>query len=104
MSKTGNYYHAGFRPQKISIENLLEIIANRFNVSIDAMKSKSRKQPLADIRMIYMALANDLTNSSLNYIGSSVNRSHCNVIHSRMTVNDVKELKIQFETIKKELV
>lgn len=83
LAKTGR---PGGRP---SVEMIQEAVAEKLNISVAALRGKSRKKEIVYARMIAMTLATELTDHSLKTIGSFFgNRDHSTVIHARDTIQN----------------
>jgi chromosomal replication initiator protein len=77
---------------KPPVEHIQDIVAQRFGLSVDALRGKSRKKEIALARMIAMALATENTNNSLKRIGQLFGgRDHTTVIHARDTIRKLLE-------------
>lgn len=69
--------------RQITIDYILEMVADHFNITINDILSKKRSNNIAYPRHICMYLCRDLTGSSLVEIGSKIGgRDHSTVIHS----------------------
>ncbi len=69
--------------QKISISRIQKITAKYFHISIEELKSKSRKEPLSSQRHISIYLCKKLTPNSLQKIGKQFgNRDHTTIMNS----------------------
>lgn len=66
----------------LTIEMISDLIARQFKVSVDDMKSRSRKKTLTFPRQIAMYLCRKFTDDSLAEIGRAFNRDHSTVLHS----------------------
>jgi len=63
-------------PMQILIE-----VCMKTNMSIDQMRSKTRKRGIVDARFVYFRRARERTKASLAMIGREVNRDHASVLH-----------------------
>jgi len=77
----------GYR-NALSSELIRDFIADQYNVSVDALQSKSRKKVFAFPRQVSMYLARKLTEEPLSEIGKALNRDHSTVVHSIRVVNE----------------
>ncbi|MDP8033390.1 chromosomal replication initiator protein DnaA [Pasteurella atlantica] len=76
----------------ITIENIQKTVAERYNIKISDLKSKSRKQMFARPRQIAMALAKELTNHSLPEIGREFGgKDHTTVMHAIKRINELMD-------------
>jgi chromosomal replication initiator protein len=67
----------------VKIADVMSVVANAHDVTVDQLKSKRRTQDLARARQIAMYLARELTGASLNQIGRSFGgRDHSTVSHA----------------------
>jgi len=77
----------------LTIDDILEKVCHHFGVTQQNVFSKSRKQPVVQVRQISMYLAQKHTKMSAARIGQLIGgRDHSTVIHSCNTVE--KRLKI----------
>ena len=71
----------------LSIEGIQRVVAEHFNLTLELLIGKTRKQEVATPRQIAMFLAKRLTKSPLKVIGLHFgNRDHSTVIHAVQTV------------------
>lgn len=70
------------KKEEISIELIQQAICQYYQVTLDALKSKSRKQVIAHPRHIAIYLSRVLTRHSLGTIGKEFNRNHATVLHA----------------------
>lgn len=90
--------------KEISIEYIQKLVCDYFGISIDQVKSKTRKREIVQARQISMYFAKDLTKSSLKTIGMHFGgRDHSTVIHACQTVNDLIETDKKFRLDVEEL-
>jgi chromosomal replication initiator protein len=90
--------------REISIEYIQKLVCDYFGISIDQVKSKTRKREIVQARQISMYFAKDLTKSSLKTIGMHFGgRDHSTVIHACQTVNDLIETDKKFKADVEEL-
>lgn len=72
---------------ELSIESIQKHVANHFDLKLDTLISKSRKQEVAIARQIAMFLSKRLTPHPLKMIGLHFgNRDHSTVVHAIQTV------------------
>jgi chromosomal replication initiator protein len=75
-------YFEGNSSGPVRIADVLEVVGNHLEFTVDQLKSKRRTQDLARARQIAMYLARDLTGASLNQIGRACGgRDHATVSH-----------------------
>jgi chromosomal replication initiator protein len=90
--------------REISIEYIQKLVCDYFGISVDQVKSKTRKREIVQARQISMYFAKDLTKSSLKTIGMHFGgRDHSTVIHACQTVNDLIETDKKFKSDVEEL-
>ncbi|MBC7425420.1 MAG: chromosomal replication initiator protein DnaA [Bacteroidia bacterium] len=83
--------------REISIEYIQKLVCDYYNVSVENVKSKTRKREIVQARQIAMYFAKDLTKASLKNIGTHFgNRDHSTVIHACQTVNDLMDTDKKF--------
>ena len=77
---------------EVSIDYIQKIVSEYFNITLDEIKGKSRKQEIVLPRQIAMFYAKEMTNYSLKAIGNQFGgRDHSTVIHAIQTVNNLLE-------------
>lgn len=82
---------------EISLEFILATVSEVFNVSVEDIKSKTRKRPVVFARQCYCYLANMHTKVGLKRIGELIGgRDHSTVIHSRAVVLETNMLDSDF--------
>lgn len=75
--------------KEITIDLIKEMVADHFNIDVDKLGSKTRKQNIALARHISIYFSKELTNNSLKSIGSYFGgRDHSTILHSCRTVKD----------------
>ena len=73
----------------VSIEYIQKSVAAFFDIPVDLLRAKTRKQEVVGARQLAMYLSKDLTSSSLKTIGLHFGgRDHSTVIHACQTVED----------------
>lgn len=91
---------------EISIDEVQKYVGDYFGVSVEMLKSKTRKKEIVIARQIAMYFAKEYTGFSLKSIGYHFGgRDHSTVIHAIQTVNDMmsekKELKMYIDDLRK---
>jgi chromosomal replication initiator protein len=67
----------------VKIADVMTVVADAHDVTVDQLKSKRRTQDLARARQIAMFLAREMTGASLNQIGRAFGgRDHSTVSHA----------------------
>ena len=72
----------------ITADLIRDFISSQFKVSVEDLRSKSRKQAISFPRQISMYLARKLTEQPLADIGKAFNRDHSTVVHSIRVINE----------------
>ena len=76
-------YFQGNSAGPVKIADIMDIVADVHDLSVDQLKSKRRTQDLARARQIAMHLAREMTGASLNQIGRAFGgRDHSTVAHA----------------------
>lgn len=93
---------------EVGIDYIQKTVAEHFRVSVDEIKSKTRKKEIVIARQVAMYFAKIYTNHSLKVIGYHFGgRDHSTVIHAMHSVEDMIETDSRFknsvEDIKKKL-
>jgi len=71
---------------------LQKIVCDYFDMSIDTLKSKTRKREVVQARQIAMYFAKQMTKSSLANIGAHCGgKDHATVLHACKTVNNLMD-------------
>ncbi|MBE7445567.1 MAG: chromosomal replication initiator protein DnaA [Planctomycetia bacterium] len=93
----------------INIEDVIEAVSKRFNISVSQLQSKSKTRSLTLPRQIAMHISRKLTNMSLMEIGGYIGgRDHSTVIYadekiSKMSMKD-KNLHLILQKLESELL
>jgi chromosomal replication initiator protein len=76
-------FFQGSTPGPVKIADIMDVVADSHDLTVDQLKSKRRTQDLARARQIAMFMAREMTDASLNQIGRSFgNRDHSTVSHA----------------------
>ncbi|NOQ47021.1 MAG: chromosomal replication initiator protein DnaA [Desulfobulbaceae bacterium] len=67
---------------QLSGETIRDFIGCEFNISVDKLKSRSRKRSITFPRQVAMFLTRKYTDQSLSDIGAMYNRDHSTVLHA----------------------
>jgi chromosomal replication initiation ATPase DnaA len=103
------------KPENVEerMDEMIEHIADCCNVSVELMKSKTRKREVAVPRQIAFYFLckrfNKFENVALHRIGKMLNRDHATVIHSKRAIETAIEAKDElvhslFDKCQKQLV
>jgi chromosomal replication initiator protein len=92
---------------KLSLENIAQITCKNFGLTPDQIKSKRKKQQIADVRMLVMYFTRKYTDLTQREIGEYYGKKHNAVIHAYDTIesklNNIPVFKLQVEHIENEL-
>ena len=70
------------RPERISVDQIIDIVCRYYNVTPEAITSSSRKSTIAHPRQVAMYLARTETDASLPQIGAQMGpRDHTTILH-----------------------
>lgn len=92
--------------REISIEYIQKVVCDYYGITVDLMKSKTRRREVVQTRQIIMYFAKQYTNCSLASIGQMCgNKDHATVLHACKTVKNLletdKTIRSQLEEIDK---
>ncbi len=92
----------------LSIEQIQKVVCEYFDIPLDLLRAKTRKQEVVTARQAAMYLAKELTNSSLKTIGLHFGgRDHSTVIHAYQAVEDRLKMdalfKQQFDQLRRRI-
>jgi hypothetical protein len=77
-------------PGRITVRRVLEVTAQHFGTTIDALLSERRMQSLSRPRQIAMFVAGKVTGRSLPFIGRYMgHRDHTTILHGRRAVQSL---------------
>lgn len=108
MAKTILRDLLGSKKKFITLEDVQEVVAGRFNVKISELKSKRRTKTLVHPRQIAMFLARELTDSSFPEIGREFGgKDHTTIIHAcrqiEKALDEDTTLQATIESLKDEI-
>ena len=90
--------------REISIEYIQKVVCDYFKLSVDVIKSKTRKREVVQARQIAMYFAKSYTKFSLATIGAHCGgKDHATVLHACKTVNNLMETDKRFKAYVDEL-
>ncbi len=90
--------------KEVSIDYIQKVVCDYFNVTMDVLKSKTRKREIVQARQIAMYFAKQLTKSSLATIGMHCGgKDHATVLHACRTVNNLMDTDKKFRHYIQEL-
>jgi chromosomal replication initiator protein len=82
-SETLSSYFQASPARIVSIADVASLVADRFHVTVDQLKSKKRTQDVALARQVAMYVARETVGASLSMIGRAFgNRDHTTVMHA----------------------
>lgn len=94
MSQTVNMNKA-----PLTLEDISEFVANEFGISIEDLRSSSRKKTLAHPRQIVMYLCQKHTDQTLMVIAQKLKRkNHTTVMHGVRSITDLAEQNLEFRS------
>ncbi len=97
-------YFAGNSTGPVKIADVMEVVANHFEFTVDQLKSKRRTQDLARARQVAMHLARDMTGASLNQIGRAHGgRDHSTVAHACNLIANLAKQDPKYRGLLKDL-
>lgn len=83
--------HRSIKPRQVTMDTIQEVVASKFDISIEDMVSKKRARKIAYPRQIAMYLCREITGSSLPQIGRFFGgRDHTTVLHACDKINKKK--------------
>lgn len=83
--------------REVSIDYIQKVVCDYFNLSLELMKSKTRKREVVQARQIAMYFSKSMTKSSLATIGAHCGgKDHATVLHACRTVNNLIETDKRF--------
>jgi chromosomal replication initiator protein len=83
---------------EVTIDEIINVVARRFNVRLADLQSKKRHRSIAFPRQICMYLARNLTRHSLGEIGGYFGgRDHTTVLHANKAIQQYKHRDAQFQ-------
>lgn len=84
--------------REVSIDYIQKTVCDYFSLSIDDLKSKTRKREIVQARQIAMYFSKKMTKSSLASIGAFCGgKDHATVLHACRTVLNLSETDKQFK-------
>ena len=85
--------------KEVTIECIQQAVSRVFQVQIEQMKSKSRKQDIVQARQVVMFLSKKHTAQSLSAIGELMGgRNHATVLHGCRCVTNEMEMNASFRS------
>lgn len=83
--------------REITVENIQALVAEHYNLKVDQIQGKTRRQPIVEARQLSMFMAKKLTKQSLKAIGQSFGgRDHSTVIYSCKAVKNQMDTNDEF--------
>ncbi len=90
--------------QEISIDYIIKVVSEHFNITEEDIMSKSRKREVVQARQLVMYFSKNLTKNSLSAIGLQCGKkNHATVLYAIKTVEDQKEYDKKFREHMKEI-
>lgn len=81
------------------LRSVLKEVSNITGVSVDDMRSSSRKREVVEARQFYFKKAKDSTKASFSAIGKIVHRDHSTVIYGISVVDTVEVVRERYEEL-----
>lgn len=96
------------KPQEITIQLIVEIVCDHFQIPVEQILSKRRTSDVAKTRMVAMYLAKTMTSVSQDAIGTYLGgRDHSTVIHGikkiEKEIQENENMRNQIDIIKKKI-
>ncbi len=80
----------GEQQNEVTIDKVQKVVCDYFNITRDALLSKTRKRQIVQARQIAMYMSRTLINCSLSTIGAEIGgKDHATVLHACTTVSDL---------------
>ena len=80
----------GEQKNEVTIDKVQKVVCEYFNISREALVSKTRKRQIVQARQIAMYMSRSLINCSLSTIGTEIGgKDHATVLHACTTVSDL---------------
>jgi len=85
---------------EVNVDYIQKFVCDYYKISLDLMKSKTRKREVVVARQVAMHFAKEYTDLSLKSIGYHFGkRDHSTVIHALSTVSDMMDTDQRFLNI-----
>lgn len=84
--------HETVQKYHLTPTQILQRVSRETDISIEALKSKSRVREISDARKVYFRACREFTKASLANIGSLVNRDHATVMHGERVAREIPEI------------
>ena len=91
-------------PINVTVDKILTVVSNKFNVTVDDMKSRKRTSNIATARHTSIYVIKKLTGSSLQSIGRIFGRDHTTVMNSLDTVEKKIATEVSYEQQVSEII
>lgn len=89
---------------EITIENIQAIVADEYDIKVQDLTSKTRKQPIATARQVAMYISKLMTKNTMKSIGQSFGkRDHTTVIYSCKAIRNMMDIDEGFRKTMQEL-
>ncbi|GAA4827488.1 chromosomal replication initiator protein DnaA [Algivirga pacifica] len=91
--------------KEITVEFIQQVVADYFKISVEELKSKTRKKDIANARQIAMYFSKEYTKEPLKNIGDYFGgRDHSTVVHASKTVSKKCDSDVIYNRILEELL
>lgn len=84
-------------------EHILDVVLNRYNVTLDQLKSKARFKNIVKARQAYSFFCRKYTNYSLQKIGETTARDHATVLYSARVFEEESKLYLSEKKEREEM-
>ncbi|MBQ9362124.1 MAG: chromosomal replication initiator protein DnaA [Bacteroidaceae bacterium] len=79
--------------KEITLETICEKVCDYFNITVETLTSRTRKQPISYIRQLTIYLTNKFTDESIVQIGIKLGgRNHATVIHAIKNIRSLESV------------
>lgn len=79
-------------------QNIIQFTAEYFNISEKAIKGKTRKKEVVEVRHVAMWFMHKYTKLTLENIGRKFNRDHSSISHACKRIDNMMSVYIQFHS------
>ena len=90
--------------KEVNVESIQNLVASHYDISVDRIKSKTRKREIVTARQLAMYLCKNHTKEPLKGIGQKFGgRDHSTVIYSLKAVQDMIDTDKDFKKVVRDL-
>ncbi|MFV0344909.1 MAG: chromosomal replication initiator protein DnaA [Bacteroidales bacterium] len=92
------------KKREYSVDVITKVVCEYFDISIDALRSTTRKREIVQARQMAMYFSKELTSETLENIGGIIgNKNHATVIHACKTIKNLKDIDKEIQKSYKDL-